>query len=279
MDKIDLFAAIGEVPDDMLMDVENIMKQQRVRHHVVKRIVTVAAAAACLSLAVFAGYQVFQPLEEAEQGETSEAVIQLGVTIDGSTEQYSVVAASAVHVYYDDSSVIYIDQESSDVMSIEEAEQYAGLALDSATEEEQELILAAREVIINSQSWAADGLTVTVTEEDGIEYTLPSFSELFPDWDMPTTDTTEWTFTEDGLSASGLYGVSAEILECYDTYLICQVSADSCPFEEGREIRVYISSDLEDTVLQTGEEIFISFYGMDCDGTEGTITAYSLSLE
>ncbi len=62
MDKIDLFAAIGEVPDEMLMDVENTMKQRKSGHHVVKRIVKVAAAAACLTLAVFAGYQVFVQL-------------------------------------------------------------------------------------------------------------------------------------------------------------------------------------------------------------------------
>lgn len=71
---------------------------------------------------------------------------------------------------------------------IAEAKKYAYMDLDSATSDMKERILAARETIIYSRSWAADGCSVSIQRADGTEEFLPQFSELFPGWDIPTVD-------------------------------------------------------------------------------------------
>lgn len=72
------------------------------------------------------------------------------------------------------------------------AEAYAYMDLETASPEIQERILKAREAIIFSQSWAADGcLGFLVDLETGEMTQLPSFSELFPGWDLPVDDPDE----------------------------------------------------------------------------------------
>ena len=65
--------------------------------------------------------------------------------------------------------------------------------LDQASEAMQEKILQAREEIIFSKSWVADGLQGFVYDKDGnVIEEVPQFSEIFPaDWDMPTFDVQE----------------------------------------------------------------------------------------
>lgn len=67
------------------------------------------------------------------------------------------------------------------------AEQYAYLDLDNATPAMQEKILDARNTIIFSKDWVADGHEAYVGDftTGEILEVLPSFSELFPDWDLP----------------------------------------------------------------------------------------------
>lgn len=72
-----------------------------------------------------------------------------------------------------------------------EAAQIAYLDLEDASAEMREEILAAREKIIFSTDWVADGYTAHVEDQDGnIIRTLPAFSEVFPDWDLPVSETT-----------------------------------------------------------------------------------------
>lgn len=87
------------------------------------------------------------------------------------------------------SSAIDITTEQKDILK--DAEQYAYLDPDTASPELQEKILDARNAIIFSQGWVADGHTGYIQDvrTGEILRELPTFSELFPDWDMPTADT------------------------------------------------------------------------------------------
>lgn len=68
-------------------------------------------------------------------------------------------------------------------------EAYAYMDLETASPEMQEKILKAREEIIFSQSWAADDVSLYVVDiETGERERVPSFSELFPGWDLPSYD-------------------------------------------------------------------------------------------
>ncbi len=67
-----------------------------------------------------------------------------------------------------------------------EVSRLAYMNLDQASEAMQEKILQAREEIIFSKSWVADGLQGFVYDKDGnVIEEVPQFSEIFPaDWDM-----------------------------------------------------------------------------------------------
>lgn len=75
-------------------------------------------------------------------------------------------------------------------VALEEAEEIAYLDLESASPEMKEKILSARNQIIDSQCWAADGFTLELNDEQGnVIGTVPYFSELFPGWDLPVDET------------------------------------------------------------------------------------------
>jgi len=67
-------------------------------------------------------------------------------------------------------------------------EYYAYMDLETADTITKGEILEARNEIILSESWAADGIYAYVSDPDGnIVNVLPQFSELFPsDWDVPS---------------------------------------------------------------------------------------------
>lgn len=65
------------------------------------------------------------------------------------------------------------------------AKAVAYMDLDSASAEMQAQILEARETVINSKSWIADGYEGYIINPDGTKTPLPKFSELFPGWDLP----------------------------------------------------------------------------------------------
>lgn len=64
----------------------------------------------------------------------------------------------------------------------------AEMPLDTAGPEMQEQILEARNEIIFSEGWSADGVEIYVERRDGTIEKVPEFSELFPGWDMPTIE-------------------------------------------------------------------------------------------
>lgn len=67
--------------------------------------------------------------------------------------------------------------------------QYAYMDENVASPEMKEKILEAREVIIFSENWVADGYTGYIGNAlTGEMRELPSFSELFPDWEIPVND-------------------------------------------------------------------------------------------
>lgn len=79
---------------------------------------------------------------------------------------------------------------SSKLQEMNSSRSIAYMDLEQASEEMQAQIIEAREEIIYSQSWVADGLQGYVFNEDGIIVEeVPQFSELFPsDWEIPFTD-------------------------------------------------------------------------------------------
>lgn len=71
----------------------------------------------------------------------------------------------------------------------EEAQDYAYLDPENASPEMREKILSARNTIIFSTDWVADGFEMRVEDRDGnVIQRLPHFSELFPGWDLPVYD-------------------------------------------------------------------------------------------
>lgn len=85
---------------------------------------------------------------------------------------------------------------SAPAFAVETQEAVANLAymdMEHASAEQQEKILKAREEIIFSQSWVADGVQGFVYDENGnVVEEVPQFSSLFPsDWEIPVFDISE----------------------------------------------------------------------------------------
>ena len=149
--------------------------------------------------------------------------------------------------------------------------------LDTAPAELQETIQKAREVIIYSQSWVADGFECYVTSPDGTRETIPSFSELFPGWELPAIDPNELSVTADGLGSSAEYGIFVEVTEIKKDYMICQTTSSLSPFQAGQIVHVYFPADFDVSSVEKGEIQFVSFYGKDCDGASRTVIAQGIS--
>lgn len=78
---------------------------------------------------------------------------------------------------------------------------------EQTTNVQKERILAAREEIIYSQSWVADGLSGRILDCNGnVKRSLPQFSELFPeDWDLPVDEETQKPL-------NGMMGYSSSVM-------------------------------------------------------------------
>lgn len=107
----------------------------------------------------------------------------------------------------------------------------AYMEIENASDEMRAHIIAAREEIIFSESWVADGLSCYICDEDGnIKEVLPQFSDLFPaDWDLPVLRENE---------------NEAEIRSEANRESVNEMSSsyDICPFFEG-SIRLVKPSD------------------------------------
>lgn len=164
-------------------------------------------------------------------------------------------------------------------MTVEEAEEYAYLDLDSASEEMKEKILEARKVIIFHSRWVADGYSGCIRDVETGETieTLPTFSELFPGWALPVYDTAAEQVTEDGLGADCLYGLEATVLRINGAELVCSSREPMNRFGADQPITVFPPEDgLPE--LKAGDTIFISYYGRDCSVSGGAIRADAIEI-
>ena len=164
-------------------------------------------------------------------------------------------------------------------MTLGEAQAYAYMDLDAAPAELQEIIRKAREVIIYSQTWVADGLEAYVTSPDGTVERVPAFSELFPGWELPTVDPGELSMTADGLGCDAKYGIFVEITEIQNDFMLCRATSTTMPFEAGQSMQVYFPAGFDADSVKNGEIRFVSFYGKDCDGASETIYADEISID
>ena len=98
------------------------------------------------------------------------------------TIMFSMLFSSVGIVYADPKECNVRDPE----MSIEEL---AYLDLDEAPAEMKDDIIDARNTIIFSEDWVADGYFAEVYDTDGtLIRSIPQFSELFPNWDIPVAE-------------------------------------------------------------------------------------------
>ena len=183
------------------------------------------------------------------------------LTADGEMANGEISKAITVFVAPDDTQV-----HKDESMSREEAEALAYLDLDSAADEMKGRILEARRILIFSTSWVADGFSGSVqnVKTGEIIRTLPTFSELFPGWDIPVLPDTKDQITTDGLGADCLYGLSVKITIVNETNLIGVSQEPMNMFDTDREITIYLPEDTTagDLGLKTGDTVFVSYYGM-----------------
>lgn len=82
----------------------------------------------------------------------------------------------------------------------------------------KEAVLAAREEIIYSKTWVADGINGRIIDSDGTVTEVPHFSELFPeDWEIPVMSCSQGEVEVEQVEMNGR-ATSAEIdiWSCYE---------------------------------------------------------------
>ncbi len=168
-------------------------------------------------------------------------------------------------------------------MHLEEAEALAYLDLDSAPDEMKERILEARRTVIFSTSWVADGFSGCVqnVKTGEIIRTLPTFSELFPGWDMPEPPNTEDQATADGLGTDCFYGLTMILTAVKETSVTGTPREAMNMFDTASEITVYLPEGITagDLGLEPGDTVFVSHYGSGCSLTERWIRAFAIEKQ
>lgn len=152
-----------------------------------------------------------------------------------------------------------------------EALKIAYLDLENASPEMQKKILDAREKIIFSTDWVADGFEMRIEDTEGnLIRTVPSFSEVFPNWDLPVFDASNMTDSPappndfnnvDATAARSSYWTRLGSFRCYlkrptneNTNPFVEVYAD--PEKVGSEISTYA------TYLTSSETCNIGYTNM-----------------
>ena len=285
----ELYKGVIEIDDRFIEEAQDTKRNGK--HHAWKRY---AAEAACLCLIVASTIIVFHGnehpaagsveayhlslLQGSSQGQEATEICTLSYSDHGTELKHFVTLADGTVI-----PAVFVpaatDHERSDDadMTLEEAQSFAYMDLDAAPAELQETIRKAREVIIYSRAWVADGFECYVTSPDGTRETIPSFSELFPGWELPAIDPNELSVTADGLGSSAEYGIFVEVTESRDDYLTGKTTSALAPFRTGQSVRVYFPADFEISSVEKGIIRFVSFYGKDCDGASGTIFAQEIS--
>ena len=285
----ELYKGVIEIDDRFIEEAQETKRNRK--HHAWKRY---AAAAACLCLIAVSAIIVFHGkehpaadsaeayhlslLQGPSQGQEAMEICTLSYSDHGTDLEHFVTLAdgTVIPAVFVPASADHDRSDDAD-MTLEQAQAFAYMDLDTAPAELQETIRKAREVIIYSQSWVADGFECYVTSPDGTRETIPSFSELFPGWELPTIDPNELSVTADGLGSSAEYGIFVAVTEIHDDYLTGQTTSALAPFRAGQSIRVYFSADFDAGCIEKGEIRFVSFLGKDCDGASGTVIAQEIS--
>lgn len=276
-----------------------------------------AAAAACLCLIAVSTIPIFRgdrqpitgdtnndlnPVQGTAQGQDLSEISSLSYRViltdesstgDNKTNLYFVSAQDglnipisreepnefAAHVAPDEIQ----DAEANGTMTFDEAENYAYLDYDSASPELQEKILEARSIIVFNSAWVADGYSGCIqdVETGKIIKTLPLFSELFPDWEMPSMETPADSITEDGLGANLLYGISLQVIQINQDEILCISTEQMNMFKENQKITVFppASVSLQELKLKVGDFIFASYYGKSCSLSSASVCADSIVLK
>ena len=285
----ELYKGVIEIDDRFIEEAQETKRS--VKHHAWKRY---AAAVACLCLIAVSTIIVFHGkehlaagsveayhlslLQGSSQGQEATEICALSYPAHGTDLEHFVTLAdgTVIPAVFIPAAVDHDRSDDAD-MTLEEAQSFAYMDLDAAPAELQETIRKAREVIIYSQSWVADGFECYVTSPDGTRETIPSFSELFPGWELPAIDPNELSVTIDGLGSSAEYGIFVEITEIMKDYMIGRTTSTYAPFQAGQIIHVYFPADFDVSSVEKGEIKFVSFYGKDCDGASGTVFAQEIS--
>ena len=285
----ELYKGVIEIEDRFIEEAQETKRNGK--HHAWKRY---AAAAACLCLIAVSAVIVFHGkehlatssaeayhlslLQGSSQGRAATEICTLSYSDPGTDLEHFVTLADGTVI-----PAVFVpateDHDRSDDadMTLEEAQSFAYMDLDATPAELQETIRKAREIIIYSRSWVADGFECYVTSPDGTRETIPSFSELFPGWELPVIDPNELSVTADGLGSSAEYGIIVEITEIKKDYMIGQTTSSLAPFQAGQSIRVYFPAGFDESSVEKGEIQFVSFYGKDCDGASRTVIAQGIS--
>lgn len=281
----ELYKGIIEI-DDRYIE-ESRETKLNAKHITWKRYTAVAACLCLIALsAVVAFHGKERPAEvyhlslvqDSAQGQDTAEICTLSYTAQSTDIKHFVTLEDGTMIPAVFVPATFHDSNSNDVdMTLEEAQSFAYMDLDTAPAELRETILKAREVIIYSQSWVADGLEAYITSPDGTKKSVPAFSELFPGWELPTIDPSLNTMTPDGLGRDAKYGVFVEIAEIMNDYIMGRVTSASTPFQAGQSIQVYFPEDFDVSQLRKGTVQFVSYFGKDCDGANGTVRADEIS--
>ena len=281
----ELYKGIIEI-DDRYIE-ESRETKLNAKHITWKRYTAVAACLCLIALsAVVAFHGKERPAEvyhlsliqDSAQGQDTAEICTLSYTAQSTDIKHFVTLEDGTMIPAVFVPATFHDSSSNDVdMTLEEAQSFAYMDLDTAPAELRETILKAREVIIYSQSWVADGLEAYITSPDGTKRSVPAFSELFPGWELPTIDPSLSTMTPDGLGRDAKYGVFVEIAKIMNDYIMGRVTSASTPFQAGQSIQVYFPEDFDVSQLRKGTVQFVSYFGKDCDGANGTVRADEIS--
>ena len=293
-----LLNQIGEIDDRYIAEAAPAAKKEAK-----PRRIRWAAAAACLCLAgigLFAAirggrpskaevsfpttsisYRVELTSESGGDEQWDPAHVQLitadqGICLPASPKSPDDTGAGEVSLYVPP---IEAPTEGSGEMSVEEAEEYAYLDLDSATEEMKEKILEARRTLIFHSSWVADGYSGNIVNViTGEVEPLPTFSELFPGWDLPVYDTSQEHVTQDGLGVNCLYGLELTVVQVADDFLRGAARKPMNRFDADQIITVYPpeNGSMNTLDVKAGDSVFISYFGKNCSMSDSVIRAEAI---
>ena len=158
----------------------------------------------------------------------------------------------------------------------------AYMNIDSVSEPMQEKILQAREEVIYSKSWVADGYEGTITNPETGEVieTVPEFHDIFPeDWEIPIDESVINTRQEQ--KTEGQVGISprASNLVSYDqwTYLRMATDVPASPFHTFRLDEFYDEASTR-AVQGPMSRVNIAYINADTGAARGYTTDLQVGL-